>query len=154
MTTVHDITIETEQGEFHISTEPVESGYPGVDIDFHVKHHKEEIMSMPRVLFELGESRIEMLVYIWDNPDSEDYSRRIIIPLKDYTGIDPISGPENPTEDQITMVEARKLLETSKAVAPLLNKDELSRLSQVYIEAIERIEREEKENETKSIEQA
>jgi len=147
MTTVREITIETEQGSFNISTEPVESGYPGVDIDFKVKHSKEDVVSMPRVLFELGESRLELIVYIWDDAGNEDYSKRIIIPLKDYTGIDPISGPENPTEDQVTMVEARKLLETSKAVAPLLNKDELNRLSQIYLEAIERIEREENRNE-------
>lgn len=142
MTTVRDITIETEQGSFHISTSPAESGYPGVDVDFHVKHVKDEVISMPRVLFELGESRLELIIHIWDNPEEEDVTRNIVIPLKYWTGIDPIKGDENHKEEQIKITEARSLMEKTKAIAPMLNRQELSDISEVLIRAIERIEKE------------
>lgn len=72
---IKQLYLKTDKGYFDLSVSP-EPDYPGIDIEFISNEDKGDMASRPRVLFELEKNK-NLRAVIWDNPCSEDYTRKI-----------------------------------------------------------------------------
>ena len=58
----------------------LETDYPGVDVEFHVRGSRN--CTQPRIVFEEAEGQLRVL--IWSDPDSEDYTHEFAFNLDKY----------------------------------------------------------------------
>lgn len=69
-------------GGYIVATAYSDPLYPGIDIEFVADNDKGLTASRPRVIFEqcIGEdgNDDELRAIVWDNPNSEDYTKEIV----------------------------------------------------------------------------
>lgn len=74
--TTHLAIIPVDGGALYVDTSPEPNEYPGVDIEFIADGEPKNTLSRPRVLVEKPKGE-KLRALIWDNPDSEDYSKEV-----------------------------------------------------------------------------
>lgn len=74
-----EIKVKTKGG-YLCATDSGDINYPGIDIEYVADQEDENIKSRPRIVFEYPqEGRLRVL--IWEDKDSEDYTREIIFSI-------------------------------------------------------------------------
>lgn len=66
------------QGGHLVATETTDPDYPGIDVEFVSDSDNGEYASRPRVLFEKPVEEGELRALVWDDKNSEDYTKEII----------------------------------------------------------------------------
>lgn len=70
------IILKTDKGCFDVRVNE-DKLYSGIDVEFIVNNDDGQDLSRPRVLFEYPADGT-LRVLVWDNKDSEDYTREIV----------------------------------------------------------------------------
>ena len=66
------------QGGYLVATESLDPEYPGIDVEFISDSDNGGYASRPRILFEKPVEGGELRVLIWNDKNSEDYTKEII----------------------------------------------------------------------------